>query len=190
MSTSSKNNTADDGDRISDGNADKIVIGYVACAHGVKGEVRVVPLTDFPERFRQMDHLDLYSNNRFVRTLHITRVREHEGKGEFILESDITDRNEAEKLAGMSVLIDREERVPLPEGSFWVDDLIGLSVLDGDGNILGVVANLISSGGNEVYEIKDAQGDLHYIPAVEEFVKAIDLESGTIVVQLIEGLWG
>ena len=181
MSTSSKNkeNTI----------KGKISIGYVSAAHGVKGEVRIVPLTDFPERFSRMDVLCLYINGVLARRLNVSRVRRHESRGELIIESDISDRNEAERLVGASVLIEPEERVPLPPGSFWVDDLIGLPVVDREGKALGVVEALHSTGGRELYEIRDENGKQHYIPAVEDFVKEIDLVSGRIRIELIEGLW-
>ena len=182
MSTSSKNKK---GNSVKG----KISIGYVSAAHGVGGEVRIVPLTDFPERFDRMDVLNLYLNGALVRKLNVSRVRRHVGRGELIIESDVSDRNEAKQLVGASVLIEPEDRVPLPEGSFWVDDLIGLLVVDKDGKSLGVVENLFSSGGNEVYEIKDENGKRHYIPAVDDFVKEIDPASGKISVELIEGLW-
>jgi 16S rRNA processing protein RimM len=169
--------------------AEKITIGYVSSAHGVKGKVRVVPLTDFPERFQKMDTLDLYAGEVFVRRLCVTRVRKDVGKNEFIVESDVSDRDEARKCVGMSILIDRKDRTPLPEGRFWIDDLIGLSVENERGEVLGVVANLLSSGGNEIYEIEDEKGKFHYVPAVDNFVKDIDLNAGKIVVELIEGLW-
>jgi 16S rRNA processing protein RimM len=70
-----------------------------------------------------------------------------------------------------------------------VDDLIGLRVLDAEGDPLGVVEDFISSGGNEVYVVRDNREQRHYIPAVGEFVKNIDLPSRTITVELIEGLW-
>ena len=174
MSTSSKN---------------KISIGYVSAAHGVKGEVRIMPLTDFPERFNRMAILNLYLNDALVRRLNVSRVRKHESRGELIIDSDVQDRNEAERLVGTSVLIEPEDRVPLPEGSFWVDDLVGLSVVDKEGKVLGVVGDLLSTGGKELYEIIDEDGKRHYIPAVEDFVKEIDLVSGKISVELIEGLW-
>ncbi|MDR2136984.1 MAG: ribosome maturation factor RimM [Synergistaceae bacterium] len=193
MWTSSRKNNPDEGEGDNLENAqeatDKITIGYVSSAHGVKGEVKVVPLTDFPERFQKMDTLDLYAGGVFVRTLRVTRMRKDASKNEFIVASDISDRDEARKCAGMSILIDRQDRVPLPEGSFWVDDLLGLSVENEKGEVLGVVANLLSSGGNEIYEIEDEKGKFHYIPAVENFVKNIDLDAGKIVVELIEGLW-
>jgi 16S rRNA processing protein RimM len=146
MSTSSKNKNEDSTQR-------KISIGYVSAAHGVKGEVRIVPLTDFPERFNSMDVLNLYLNGVLVSKLKVSRVRSHESRGELIIESDVSDRNEAERLVGASVLIEPEDRVTLPEDSFWVDDLIGLSVVDNEGKVLGVVEGLLSTGGTEVYEV-------------------------------------
>lgn len=179
MSISSKN----DGNRLR-----KILIGYVSSVHGVKGEIKIQPLTDYPERFRSMDFLNLFSaDGTFVGFLPIKCIREH--KGEWIVESGLPDRNEAEKLVGLSIFIDPEERVSLPEDTFWVDDLIGLVMEDIQGNYLGTVSNLISGSANEIYEVKDIEGKLHYIPAVSEFIKNIDLVSGKIVVQLIEGLW-
>lgn len=155
----------------------------------MNGELRVVPLTDFPERFYQMDALNLYMNGEMVRCLKVLRVRGHHGKGELIIEGDVSNRSEAQSLVGASVLIEPEDRVPLPEGSFWIDDLIGLHVVDNDGKILGTVDNILLTGGKELYEVRDENGKLHYIPAVENFVKEIDLPSGKIRVELIEGLW-
>ena len=70
-----------------------------------------------------------------------------------------------------------------------MDDLIGLRVEDTEGRPLGVVTDLLSAGANELYEVRDPEGKLHYIPAVEEFVRVIDPEEGRIQVSLIEGLW-
>ena len=181
MSTSSRNKNLDDNG--------KIAIGYVSSAHGIRGEFRVVPLTDFPERFWQMDTLTLYLNGCFVRTLRIVRVREHGSKGELIFESDLPDRNEAERLIGASIMIAPQERVDLPDDRFWIDDLIGLRVCDSEGITLGFVTDFISAGGNDVYEITDEQSKPHYIPAVGEFVKDIDLSAKVMSVKLIDGLW-
>lgn len=181
MSTSSKNKTP-----ASDS---KIAIGYIASAHGVRGEFCIVPLTDYPERFGRMEFLDLYAGGVRMCTLPVHSVREHEGKGELIVGSDLRSRDEAEQLSGLTIMVDADERVPLPEGTYWVDDLIGLQVFDLQGQRLGEVRDLLSSNGNEIYEIRDSEGELHYIPAVEAFVKEIDMDSGKMVLELIEGLW-
>lgn len=179
MSTSSRNSNPDE----------KVTIGYISSAHGIKGEVRIVPLTDYTERFQGMTSLNLCADGLPVRTLRVRRIRKHEGKGELIVESDLKSRDEADRLVGMSVTVSPEERFPLPEGHFWVDDLIGLRVEDREGNVLGKVSDFISFAGSETYEVKDENGGMHYIPAVEKFIGEIDLSSGKIVVDLIEGLW-
>lgn len=169
--------------------AGKVVIGRASSPHGIRGELSVVLLTDFPERFQAMDTIDLYRDGLLLRALKVKRVRFNESKNSLILESDLRDRDEAAALSGALILIDSDERVALPEGHFWVDDLIGLKVEDVDGRPLGTVENLLATGANETYEIRDCEGRLHYVPAVEEFIRDIDLELGRIRVSLIEGLW-
>ena len=178
MSTSSKNN-------------ERVLIGRVSSAHGIRGEIRVTPLTDFPERFQDMSTVALYADSSApspFRLLHVARAR-IDGKGSVILESDITDRTSAEKLSGALIFIDKEDRVSLPDNSFWRDDLLGLNVVTESGEKLGVVDDYLSSYGNELYVVKDPEGKLHYIPAVGEFIKKIDIPLSTITVSLIDGLW-
>ena len=184
MSTSSKSNSTSlgsDGDR-------KITIGRVISSHGIKGEFLLLPLTQFPERFLSMETLDLYREGCFVRSVTVQRIRQG-GKGAYIVDGGLGDRDSAQDLVGTSVLIAPEDRVPLPDGHFWIDDLIGLRVEDSEGAFLGTVKNLLSVGSHEVYEICDESGRLHYIPAVAEFIRELDPNSGKMVVALIEGLW-
>ena len=176
---------------ISSKNNERILIGRVSSAHGIRGEIRITPLTDFPKRFRDMKTIELYAEEHAsapFRVLSVIRAR-MDGKGDIILESDITDRTEAEKLAGFLIFVDKIDRVLLPDGHFWVDDLLGLTVVTESGQTLGVVDDYLSSGGNELYAVKDHAGELHYIPAVGNFIKNIDVSSSTITVSLIDGLW-
>ena len=188
MSTSSRNERAESASasNIPDG---KVVIGRVSSPHGVRGELTIVPLTDFPERFQEMDSLDLYREGVLLSTLNVRRIRFNEGKDSLILESDLGDRDEAAALSGALVLIDAEDRVELPEGHFWIDDLIGLRVEDMEGRPLGTVKDILTAGTSETYEILGLDGRAHYVPAVEEFVRDIDLDLGRIRISLIEGLW-
>lgn len=186
MSISSRNDRVSSAPALPDG---KVAVGRVSSPHGVRGELSVFPLTDFPERFQAMDSIDLYRGDVLVRTLSVKRVRFNEGRDSLILESELRDRDEAAALSGALILIDAEDRVELPEGHFWVDDLIGLKAEDMEGRPLGTVENILSAGANETYEIRDFEGRLHYVPAVEAFVRDIDLERGRLRVSLIEGLW-
>ena len=174
---------------VSSRSGGKVAIGRVSSPHGIRGALSVVPLTDFPERFQAMDSVDLYRGDVLLRTLIVKRVRFNEGRDSLILESDVRDRDEAAALSGSLILIDPEDRVELPEGHFWIDDLIGLRVEDTEGRPLGTVENVLAVGAHETYEIRGLDGRIRYIPAVEEFVREIDPELGRIRVVLIEGLW-
>ncbi len=167
----------------------RILIGRVSSAHGLHGEINVVPLTDCPERFRAMESIPLYKEGRFLRSLRVKDVRFNAGGDTLTLKTELENRDEAEACVGSDILVEPEDRVPLPPDHFWVDDLIGLRVEDTEGRPLGVVTDLLSAGANELYEVRDPEGKLHYIPAVEEFVRVIDPEEGRIQVSLIEGLW-
>ena len=187
MSTSSRSSDTEGADETSPPYAD-VLIGRVSSAHGLQGEINVVPLTDFPERFQGMDSISLYREGRLLRVLKVLGVR-HNGRGSLTLRTDLKDRDEAEGCVGAEIRIDPDERVALPPDSFWVDDLIGLSVEDDRGRPLGRVTDFLSGGANELYEVRDPEGRLHYIPAVDEFVRDIDIGKGLLRVSLIEGLW-
>jgi len=161
-------------------------------AHGIRGELRLLPLTDFPDRFNHMNHLNVYRpNGSFWCRLTINSLREHVGKKQFIVGVDeIADRDEAENLRGGIVMIDPEERVELPEGFYWVDDLIGLDVMDVEGgDRLGVLVEIMPTGSNDVYVVEACDGKRHMLPAISEVVKEINVEEGFIKVHLMEGLW-
>ena len=165
-----------------------ILIGRVVSAHGLRGELDVVPLTDFPERFEKMESVALYRGGQFLRNVGVLGVRL--GKKETLtLSTDLEGREEAEACAGAEIRIAPDERVELPPDSFWVDDLIGLRVEDGEGRALGMVTDFLNGGANELYEVRGEDGKTRYIPAVAEFVREIDVKGGRLVVSLIEGLW-
>lgn len=175
---------------LSRSDSNKILIGRVTSAHGLKGSLSIMPLTDFPERFNLMQSLKLYdANNDFYKEIKILGVKAFSDKNILLIKTDLRDRSEAEACVGMNIFIDANERVELPPDTFWIDDLLGLRVENSDGAVLGTVSDLIQAGAGELYEIRDPDGRLHYIPAVSEFVKDINLEAGFIRVKLIEGLW-
>ncbi|KUL05394.1 MAG: Ribosome maturation factor RimM [Synergistales bacterium 54_9] len=169
-----------------------VTIGKIAGAHGVRGEFRIVPLTDFPSRFEEMDRLELYSPEGWHKmSLDIVSMRFQEGKGVYLAKaSGIVDRDDAEAMKGLSIKIPAQERVTLPEDSFWVDDILGLSVEDEEsGEILGVICEIFPTGGNDVYVVKTPEGSQKMLPAIREVVRLVDLERGVILVRLLDGLW-
>jgi len=169
-----------------------VIIGRVLGAHGVRGEVKVLPLTDFPERFLGMTRLEVFRPaGRLMASLTVRSLRFHEAKGLFLVETgEIGDRDGAEDLKDGVVMIKASERVPLSKGSFWVDDVVGLRVVSADtGEEIGKVEAVLQTGAHDVYSVRTPQGEVRMMPAVREVVLRILPEEGIMEVRPLEGLW-
>lgn len=153
-----------------------ITIGTIITPHGVRGDVRILPQTDFPERF-----LDMESCYIDGKTYHFTSARFHK---QFILATfeEVKDRNEAELLARKEVQVTRDELVELPEGRYYIFDIVGLPVYDQEEHYLGEVSEVLQPGANDVYVVsKDGEPDL-LLPVIDDVIISIDLEAKKMVV--------
>lgn len=90
------------------------------------------------------------------------------------------------RLTGQLVSLDRSQAAPLAEGEYYAFDIIGLSVYDMDGGLLGKVTNILKTGSNDVYVVKSAEGTELLVPALKKVVKEIRLDEGRMVVDLLE----
>ena len=151
----------------------------------------LLPLTDYPERFLDMKELVLEQQGKPKRTLKVTMLQPYKGKGTFFLQAEgVTNRDEAEKLKNAVITVSNDERVDLPDDEYWIDDMIGLrAVEDVSGHELGTLTEIIQTGSNDVYLIKTPEGATKPIPAMKESVIGVDIENGTIIVAIPEGLW-
>lgn len=167
------------------------VIGRVVGGHALKGEFKVQPLTDYPERFYSMKSLSLFRGEYFVCNASILNLRTIETKHLLIFKcKEFSDLDSALSIVGCLICVPKEERATLHEGEYWIEDLIGMSVIEIEtGNVLGRVKDVIRSGGNELYLVDGEDGKEHLIPVVDEFIKNIDECSRSIHVSLIDGLW-
>lgn len=174
-----------------DAGKNRVQIGYIAGAHGVAGVFRVVPTTDYPERFFDMETLVAEQDGKPPLSLKITGVKPHSGKGQILISAEGVDgRDAAEALKGRRITVSPEERVQLPEGEYWIDSLIGLDVIDDEsGAHLGSIDEIMNTGSNDVYRVRTDDGALKLIPAIRDVVRDISLEGGTVRVKLPEGLW-
>jgi 16S rRNA processing protein RimM len=100
----------------------------------------------------------------------------------------VTTRTQAEQLRGQLVQIPIEEAIPLPEGSYYHYQLLGLQVATAAGEILGVVTEILETGANDVYVVQNRDQAEILLPAIPDVVKAIDLEKGQMIVELLDGL--
>jgi 16S rRNA processing protein RimM len=99
----------------------------------------------------------------------------------------VSDRTQAEKLRGQFVQVPLEEAVPLPEGTYYLYQLIGLEVTSTTGEFLGVITDIIETGANDVY-IVEKDGQKILLPAIPDVVKTVDTLKGVMIVQVIDGL--
>jgi len=162
-----------------------IRIGQITAPHGVRGAVRVYPLSDFPERYRTLRRAFLGDETRPLQV----RFRGFVGRLVILELEGITDRNQAERLRGQYLLVRRSEVHPLPEGYYYDFDIIGLDVVDPEGKPLGRVTGVDHNVPvHDLYLVETAPGKVYAVPAVKEFVKEIDLAGGRMVIQPIPGL--
>ena len=148
---------------------------------GTKGELKVEPTTDFPQRFAPGEQLWVQG-----RPLTVESSRRH--RGHVILKLAAIDTiAEAEKLRGQPLEVPLSNAQTLPQGQYYVYQIVGLEVWTTAGEELGQVAEVAPTGSNDVYVVRGPRGEL-LIPAIEDVVKEIDLERGRITIEAIEGL--
>ncbi len=168
----------------------RVVIGRVVGCHGIRGTLKILPLTDYPERFLSMDALAFYRDGAPAGKWNVREMRRLEQRGIYLASLEgVEDNDAAERLRGCTVEVRPEERVPLPENEFWVSDLIGLEAHGEDGERLGIVKDVVESGASQLLVIAGEDGREHYIPAVPEFFLGASPEEGRIALRLIDGLW-
>ena len=159
----------------------QIVIGKIVAPHGVRGDIRILPLTEKPEQFLDLDYLLLQDG----RKLTIKHARFHK-RMVLVTTEEIKSMNEAELLRDQEVLIKAEDLPELEEGQFYVADLIGLPVFDTEGKQIGTFKDSLSTGSNDVYVIVVPGEKDILLPALKIYVKEINLAEKRIVVTLPE----
>ena len=159
-----------------------IVIGKIVSAFGIKGEVKILVLTDFPERFEKGREIGLKCQNQ-VKPLKIESSRFHKGMLLAKLQG-VVDRNQAEELRGCEIVVEESELKQLKGDEFYVFDLIGVNVATEDGRDLGAITEVLQGGANDVY-VTDAG---FCIPALRQVVIDIDLEKAKMVIRPLPGM--
>lgn len=163
----------------------KVTIGRISRARGIKGEMVVLPLTDDPRRYLQLERVTI-SKEGNAREFEVEAVRELKGKILLRLKQ-VDSPEEAKKLVGGFVEIGREKMVKLPQGRHFVFDIVGLEVVTTQGLRIGKIKEVISLPANDVYVVQ-GEGKQHNIPALKDVVKRIDLQKGQMIIQPMEGL--
>jgi len=160
-----------------------LVIGRILAPHGVKGEVAAEILTDFPDRFGELTRVYLGEE------LHPVVVEGHRfHKNRVILKlAGYKDRNQVRPLRGKPIYVPIEEAMPLEEDEYYLYQILGLEVWTTDGEFLGCVDEILFTGSNDVYVVRDGDQEV-LIPATSDIVREVDISDGRLRVQLMEGL--
>ncbi len=160
-------------------------IGKIVNVHGLRGEIKVVPWCDDPEFLCEFDTLYL---DKTYDPVQVVSARLQ--KNNVLMQLEGIDTVEAaEKLRNRVLYMDREE-VELEEGVYFIQDLIGLEVLDADTGVsYGTLTEVFQTGANDVYEVKNSEGKTVLIPAIPDVVVETNLEEGKMIIRPLEGLF-
>lgn len=161
-------------------------IGQIVNTFGIKGEVKVNPFTDDIEQFERLKAI-LVEKNKKLLEVEIENVRYQ--KHLVILKlKNIEDMNTAEKYKGCYIKIHRKDARKLPDGTYFIADIIGSEVITDDGQKLGKVDDIYNTGSNDIYVVKDELGKQILLPGIKDVILDIDIEKQVVTVHLLEGL--
>ena len=161
-------------------------LGQIVNVKGLKGEVKVNSFTDDNTKFARIPKVFIKQKQNLTE-YEIEEVGY--SKNQVILKfKNIDTVEEAEKLRNSYIVVDREIFGELPEGVYYIADLIGLDVYTENNEYLGKVDDIFNTGSNDVYVVKAENGMQKLLPGIDEVIKKIDLESNKIIVNLIKGL--
>lgn len=161
-------------------------IGQIVNTFGIKGQVKVNPFTDDIRRFDELKEIYVEKKHE-LKLFQIEKV--NYSKNMVILKlKGIETPEQAETLRNSYLKIDRKDAKKLPEGTYYIADLIGLDVYTDENNLLGKLDYIYNTGSSDIYVVKDEQGKETLLPAIKEVLKQVDLDSKKIIVHIIEGL--
>ena len=157
-------------------------LGKVVNTHGIRGEVKIQPWCDDPIIFDELEYIYI-GGKRYD----ILKSRLHKNCVIAALQG-VLDINTAETLRNQIVTVEREMLGELPEGTYYIADLEGMSVKTVDGEVLGTINEVIKTGSNDVYVLDCPGRKPILIPVIDQVVKEVNIEEGYVLVELMKGL--
>ncbi|MBS1249912.1 MAG: Ribosome maturation factor RimM [Chloroflexi bacterium] len=161
-----------------------VVVGKLRRPHGVRGEMKMTVMTDFPQSLRVGQEVFVGDNHR---PLSIRSTRWH-GDDMLIAFEEYFDRDEVGLHRNQMLFLPVEDLPPLPEGEFHFHELMGLKVVSDTGEELGSLTEILETGANDVLLIHNVDGEEILLPVIEEVILGVDLEKGEIRVHILPGL--
>ena len=159
--------------------------GKFVGTHGVKGMVRVQPWCDSPDFLKQFKKI--YTDASGVNMLTVTSSNPH-GNVVLMALKGIDSIEKAETLRNKVIYIDRKD-AKLPEGRYFIDDLVDCTVYDADSNkVLGTLTEVSSTGANDVWHIKSDDKE-YLVPAIDEVIVSVNVEEGALIIRPLKGIF-
>ena len=161
-------------------------VGVITSTHGVRGEVKVFPTTDDPNRFKSLKHV-LLDTGREKKSLEVQGVKFFK---QFVILKfkGIDNINDIEMYKKRELWIPREEAQELEEDEYYIADLIGMDVVLEDGSKFGTLKDVMETGANDVYVVEDTKGEEILLPAIRECILDVDVEKNVMTIHLMKGL--
>lgn len=162
-------------------------VGKIVNTHGVRGEVRVVRITDFEERLAIGEKLYLVKNNESPKELTISGHRIHK-QFDLLSFEGLDNINEVEGFKGAYLKIKKEQLTELQSGEYYYYEIIDCVMYTITGEKIGVIVSILSPGANDVWVVKAPNGKEHLIPFIKDVVKEINIDEKTVKIEPMEGL--
>lgn len=165
---------------------DRLEVGKIVNTHGLRGEVKVITWTDYPEVFENLEYVYAKKKKEEIK-LTIKQIKYQ--KNNIIAGfSEISSIDEAEGFKNCVLTADREMLGDLPEGTYYIADLLGCEVFTEDNRPLGRISDVFNTGASDIYAVSAPERKDLLIPVTDETVLSVDIESKIVVVCLPEGL--
>ncbi len=157
-------------------------IGQIVNTHGLRGDLKVMPWCDDPEVFHELEYV-LIDDKEFA----IQKSAIHKNMVLLKLEG-IDHINEAETYRNKVLFVPREELGELPEGTYYICDLLGCRVETDDGRVLGSICDIIKTGSNDVYVVENEAKKQVLIPVIDQVIKSVDIDEKLVVITPLKGM--
>lgn len=165
---------------------ERLQVGVISSTHGVRGEVKVFPTTDDMTRFKKLKEVILVTE-KSEKVLKITSVKFFKQFAILKFEG-IDSLNDVEVYKGAELYVDRKHAVKLEKDEYFIADLIDLVVVDEEENEIGVLVDVMKTGANDVYIVKNEEGKELLFPAIKECILNVDFKQKKITVHVMDGL--
>lgn len=168
-----------------------LLVGKIANTHGIRGELKVWPETDFPEeRFRNGNELLLVHPENEAQIVPVTVTAAREQKNLYIVKFRQFDNiNQVEQYKGWSLKVTSDKKAKLAKDEFYFHDIIGCEVVTDDGEKVGTITEILRPGANDVWVVSREKRKPAYLPYIEDVVVSVDVAAKKVTIRMMEGLF-